>query len=94
MILRLAGLRDRAGALVDSATVQLVELVDSEGVAVNGITLPLSLIPLGTGAYEIPLPPTIEAEPGEVLYAKVVATSATAQVGTFTERVLVRRRSA
>lgn len=75
-LLRIDGLRYAPdGAYVNNATVQLIELKDAAGVAVTGVTLPISLVyvPGSDGCYEIGLSDAVAFVAGTTYYAKIKA---------------------
>lgn len=92
--LLVTGLRSRTGALVDYAVVTLQSLVDARtGVAVTGISLPVTLTSTGQGNYEVLLPRTAGFVAGRSYYATIRAVAAGVQA-EWRETILAKLRVA
>lgn len=61
VVLKLSGLRNRAGTYQNSATVTLISLTDATGNSVTGITYPLALdyVTASSGDYEVEIGPSV-----------------------------------
>ena len=90
---RLEQLRDLDGTYVNDAAVT-VTFVDASDVEIPGVTWPLVLTADGTltGTYTAPVPETLEVDPYDVIYQKVVAQRGAA-IGTWRCKINVRERS-
>lgn len=92
-VLKVTGLRDRAGDLVTTATVMLDQFVDKRGNAVTGITTPAAFTNLGDGNYELSIPGTAEFFDSR-LYVATVSASVLGSSGEWNETVVAKRRTA
>lgn len=95
-IIELDGLADQDGVYQNDATVTLQSLVDKRtGVAVAGITVPLTLhyVASSNGRYRGTIPHDAAVTAGGVYIATILAISSAGQRAQWTETVLAQVRS-
>ena|SRR5690554_6635024 len=95
-IIEVDGLADQDGAYQIDATVTLESLVDKRtGVAVSGVTVPLTLfyVASSNGKYQGTIPHDAGATAGRVYIATILAISSAGQRAQWTETVLGQVRS-
>jgi hypothetical protein len=92
-VVELANLRTVDGVYINDATVTLESLLDNAGVAVTGITPPLTMayVAASNGTYRAVLPHTLAILPGQYYVAKVKVISGTLD-GNFFKRLVCRKR--
>ncbi|HEX9812079.1 MAG TPA: hypothetical protein VGA88_08345 [Burkholderiales bacterium] len=91
VVLSLEGLANRAGTYQNSATVELISLVDLRGQAVSGITYPLALsyVSASNGNYEVTISAAAGVTKNKVYRGTVRATSGGLQYESV-ERIVAK----
>lgn len=95
-IIEVDGLADQDGAYQNDAAVTLQSLVDKRtGVAVSGVTVPLTLsyVASSNGKYRGTIPHDADVTAGRVYIATILAISGAGQRAQWTETVLAQVRS-
>jgi len=94
-IIEVDGLADQDGTYQNDATVTLQSLVDKRtGVAVSGVTVPLTLsyVASSNGKYRGTIPHDADVTAGRVYIATILAISSAGQRAQWTETVIAQVR--
>lgn len=93
-IVEVVELEDYLGVPQLDATVSMTAVIDSHGVAVSGVTVPLSLVHQGDALYRAVLPVGGAFVQGRVYRATIKATSVNGYKAEWVERLVAKVRAA
>jgi hypothetical protein len=91
-VLELVGLVDNLGAVQTDATVKVTAVVDQNGLAVTGVTVPITLPHIGSGLYRAILPAGGSFHAGRRYNATFSAIGTQGYHGQWEETVVAQTR--
>lgn len=93
-IVEVADLQDNLGVVETAATVTMTAVVDADGVAVSGVTVPLSIPHIAAGTYRATLPHGGAFVAGRQYRATIKAVGSQSFRAQWTETLVAKVRAA
>lgn len=93
-VVEVVDLQDNEGTVDTAATVQMTSVVDSTGVAVSGVTVPLAMPHIAAGLYRATLPPGGAFVAGRKYRAKFNAVGSQGFRAEWVESLVAKTRAA
>jgi len=93
-VVEVVGLQDDLGVVQVDATVQMTAVVDRNGVAVSGVTVPLSMPHVAAGLYRAILPHGGQFVAGQTYKATLTAVGSQSFRAEWVESLVAKVRAA